>query len=250
MNTQLVVGAIVDYRYDYVLVALSFVISVLGSYVALSLASSAGKNGDSTFGPAIALGGCAIWSMHFIGMTAYKTQLYVSYAIVPAAPSLVIAILITAIGFKLAARGPDKLLNLVQGGLVIGAGVVAMHYLGMFGIETRATIQWDFAIVAASVAIAMVAATVALWLAFNVRSALQRVLAASVMGVAVCAMHYTAMAAAKLVCIERASRGEFSVDGPYLPYVTFFIALVALGGALAFRRMDDTVAPAAAMRRA
>jgi len=85
MNTQLVVGAIVDYRYDYVLVALSFVISVLGSYVALSLASSAGKNGDSTFGPAIALGGCAIWSMHFIGMAAYKTPLYVSYAILPAA---------------------------------------------------------------------------------------------------------------------------------------------------------------------
>jgi NO-binding membrane sensor protein with MHYT domain len=249
MNSQLVIGAIVDYRYDYVLVALSFVISVLGSYVALSLASSAGKNGDNAFGPAIALGGCAIWSMHFIGMTAYKTQLYVSYAIVPAVLSLVIAVLITAIGFKLAGRGPEKLLNLVQGGLVIGTGVVAMHYLGMFGIETRATIQWDYAIVGGSGAIALVAATVALWLAFNVRSVVQRVLAASVMGVAVCAMHYTAMAAAKLVCIERASRGELSVDGPYLAYVIFFIALVTLGSALAFRRMD-TVAPAPAMRRA
>jgi NO-binding membrane sensor protein with MHYT domain len=250
MNAQLVVGAIVDYRYDYVLVALSFVISVLGSYVALALASSAGKNGDNTWGPAIALGGCAIWSMHFIGMTAYKTQLYVSYAVVPAVLSLVISVLITAIGFRLAARGPDKLSNLVLGGLVIGAGVVVMHYLGMFGIETRATIQWDFTIVAASVVIAMVAATVALWLAFNVRSVLQRVLAASVMGVAVCVMHYTGMAAAKLVCIERVSRSELSLDGPYLAYVTFFIALTALGGALAFRRMGAVAPAAPAARRA
>src|SRR5215831_14001615 len=94
MNTQLVVGAIVDYHYDYVLVALSFVISVLGSYVSLSLAARARKGGDAVYGPAFALGGCAIWSMHFIGMIAYKTPLYVSYAMGPAALSLVISILI------------------------------------------------------------------------------------------------------------------------------------------------------------
>ena len=79
----LVIGAIVDHSYDYALVALSFVISVLGSYVALSLAAS-GRSQDKVIGPAVALGGCAIWSMHFIGMAAYKTPLYVSYSILPA----------------------------------------------------------------------------------------------------------------------------------------------------------------------
>jgi NO-binding membrane sensor protein with MHYT domain len=238
MNTP-AVGAVVEYRYDLALVALSFIISVLGSYVALALASARGKGGDKVFGPAVALGGCAIWSMHFIGMAAYKTPLYVSYAILPAALSLVIAIVITALGFRVALKDPSKLPNLVAGGVVIGGGVVAMHYLGMLGMDLRAAIEWNWVTVGASVVIAVVAATVALWLAFNVKSTTQRATAAVVMGVAVCAMHYTGMAAATLICIAEAKRSALSVDGPFLAYLIFFIALVTLGASMLYGRLGS-----------
>ncbi|MFI5444612.1 MHYT domain-containing protein [Polaromonas sp. UC242_47] len=46
----------------------------------------------------------------------------------------------------------------------------------------------------------MLAATAALWLAFNTPSLTGRVLAALVMGAAVCTMHYTGMAAAEFIC--------------------------------------------------
>ena len=238
MNTP-AVGAVVEYQYDLALVALSFLISVLGSYVALSLASARGKERDKVFGPAVALGGCAIWSMHFIGMAAYKTPLYVSYAILPAALSLVIAIAITGVGFRLAVRGPDKLVNLVLGGVVIGAGVVAMHYLGMLGLDLRAVIEWNWLTIAASVAIAVVAATVALWLAFNVKSTAQRLVAAVVMGVAVCAMHYTGMAAATLICVATVQRSAYSIDGPFLAYLIFFIALITLAASMAYEKLGN-----------
>lgn len=232
-----VVGAVVDYQYDLTLVALSFLISVLGSYVALSLASARGPIQDKVFGPAVALGGCAIWSMHFIGMAAYKTPLYVSYAILPAALSLFIAIAITGVGFRLAVRGPDQIRNLVLGGVVIGAGVVAMHYLGMLGLDLRAVIEWNWLTIAASVVIAVVAATVALWLAFNVKSTNQRLAAAVVMGIAVCAMHYTGMAAATMICVASVARSAFSVDGPYLAYLIFFIALITLGASMVYNQL-------------
>jgi PAS domain S-box-containing protein len=55
--------------------------------------------------------------------------------------------------------------------------------------------------------IAIVAATAALWIAFNMRGGLQRLLSSLVMGVAVCGMHYTGMAAASFV-----PEGAFAVS--------------------------------------
>jgi NO-binding membrane sensor protein with MHYT domain len=229
-----VVGAVVEYRYDLVLVGLSFLISVMGSYVALWLALSSDKGQNRIYGPALALGGCGIWCMHFIGMTAYKTPLYVSYAMLPTLLSLVSVIGITALGFRVALNGPKQFANLCAGGVVIGAGVVTMHYVGMLAMDLRATFQWDWQIVAGSVAIAVVAATVALWLAFNVKTAAQRMVAALVMGVAVCAMHYTGMAAATMICVTDAQRSAFNLDGPYLAYFVFVLSLITLGSTVAY----------------
>lgn len=61
-------------------------------------------------------------------------------------------------------------------------------------------VQWAYALVAASIVIAALAATAALWLAFNTATPATRIGAALVMAVAVCTMHYTGMAAAEIVC--------------------------------------------------
>ena len=236
-----IVGAVVHYRYDPALVALSFLISVLGSYVALWLTSGHHKGQDKVSGPAFALGGCAIWSMHFIGMAAYKTPLYVSYSLLPTLSSLAIAIAITGLGFHIVHKAPGRLANLTSGGAVIGGGVIAMHYLGMFGMDVRATIEWDWAIVAASVAIAVVASTAALWLAFNVKTTVQRVVAAVAMGSAVSAMHYTGMAAATLVCVTRVNHSDYRLDGPYLAYAIFGIAVTVLGSSMAIAKLAETM---------
>jgi NO-binding membrane sensor protein with MHYT domain len=241
-----VIGAAVEFRYDLLLVAMSFLTSVFGSYVALGLASAQDKGQDRSLAAAIALGGCGVWAMHFIGMTAYKTPLYVSYAIWPTVLSLLIAVAITWAGFSIALRGTGRMANLVAGGFVIGGGVVAMHYLGMFGLDLRAVFEWNWLIVAGSVLIAVVAATVALWLVFNTKTATQRAVAALVMGVAVCAMHYTAMAAATMICTAQANQSAASLDGPYLPYVVFVLALICLGASVAYVWIGESLTPGGA----
>jgi NO-binding membrane sensor protein with MHYT domain len=236
-----VIGAAVAFQYDFLLVAMSFLTSVFGSYVALRLASAQDKGQDRSLAAAVALGGCGVWAMHFIGMTAYKTPLYVAYAIWPTMLSLLIVVAITWAGFSIALRGPQRLGNLVGGGFVIGTGVVAMHYLGMFGMDLRAVFEWNWLIVGGSVLIALVAATVALWLLFNTRTNAQRVVAAVVMGVAVCAMHYTAMAAATMICTAQANQSGLTLDGPYLPYVVFVLALICLGASVAYVWIGETM---------
>jgi hypothetical protein len=79
-------------------------------------------------------------------------------------------------------------------------GIVAMHYLGMLGMRFGGFIGWSYFIIGLSMLIAVVVATVALWLSFNTRTLAVRALAACVMGGAVCSMHYTGMAAASFIC--------------------------------------------------
>src|SRR5258706_10097389 len=77
-------GEIVPLSFNPVLVFLSFVVSVLGSYVALACASKIRRtrgtiNRERLWAAAVALGGVAIWSMHFIGMTAHRMPFPVAY---------------------------------------------------------------------------------------------------------------------------------------------------------------------------
>jgi len=78
------------------------------------------------------------------------------------------------------------------------------------------------------VAIAMAAATAAIWLAFNLTSELQRVIAAVVMALAVCGMHYTGVAAGTIICSTPRTFAGWQLDGSVLPYAVFLISVVTL----------------------
>jgi NO-binding membrane sensor protein with MHYT domain len=190
--------------YDFWLVALSYAISVFGSFTALLLAlripeSRGWTRFGWTLGAATALGGCAIWAMHFIAMLAYKMSMPVRYDIGMTLLSMAVAIAVTGIGFSLIGGDRVNTGKLVLAGVIAGLGVAAMHYLGMAAMIMQADIRYDNVIVAVSVLIAIVAAIVALWLAFNLKRGWQRLVSAFVMGLAVCGMHYTGMAAATMV---------------------------------------------------
>ncbi|MDW5445045.1 MHYT domain-containing protein [Polaromonas sp. SM01] len=191
--------------YQPAYVAISFLISIIGSFVALTAATRIRKADGSlslinTVTAGVALGGIGVWAMHFIGMLALDLDLASSYSLLETAISLGAAILASSLALGFVAKAPERLARLLGAGLLLGLGVVFMHYLGMYGMKFGGYIEWDIGLVGLSTLIAVLAATAALWLAFNTPSLAGRVLAALVMGVAVCAMHYTGMAAAEFVC--------------------------------------------------
>jgi NO-binding membrane sensor protein with MHYT domain len=191
--------------YQLTYVAISFAISVLGAFVALTASQHIRKrNGRiSIFNAAaagVALGGIGVWSMHFIGMIALKMDVASSYSLLETGVSLVAAIVASSMALAFVAKAPERLGRLLGAGFLLGLGVVVMHYLGMFGMKFGGFIRWDYGIIALSAGIAVVAATAALWLAFNTKTFTLRAAAALLMGVAVCAMHYTGMTAAEFVC--------------------------------------------------
>ncbi len=133
--------------------------------------------------------------MHFMAMLGFAVSgVRIRYDVPLTVASAVLAIAVVAAGLFIAGTGTRGPARIVLGGLFTGLGVAGMHYTGMFAMRLDGTISYDPSLVAASVVIAVVAATVALW--FTVTLTRRPVIfgAAFVMGVAVTGMHYTGMA--------------------------------------------------------
>lgn len=186
--------------HDTTLVVLSFLVAYFASLTALDMGARLRKaNGKARrlwlTGSAVVLGG-GIWSMHFVAMLAMKAGVPVGYAPGLTTFSLIVAIAIVALGFHVVTvKEKPSIGRQLAAGAIVGAGVTVMHYSGMAALVLPGWLQYEPKLVAASVVIAVVAATAALWLTLNLRSWWQRAVAAGVMAVAVCGMHYTAMAA-------------------------------------------------------
>ncbi len=199
-------GISVNSTYDFRLVALSLVIAILASYTALDLAGrvtvAQGRARQMwLIGGAIAMG-MGIWSMHFVAMLAFNLPMPMSYNVPIVILSMLPAI-IASIGALFLASSPVlSIRQLLIGGVLMGIGIASMHYIGMAAMQMKASISYNPLLFALSVAIAIGASIVALWIAFKLRTQTDvtgrwpRFLSALIMGTAIAGMHYTGMAAA------------------------------------------------------
>ncbi|MFI6866100.1 MHYT domain-containing protein [Nocardia sp. NPDC050406] len=192
---------------------LAYAMSVIGSALGLRAAVHARGSrhpGGWLFTAAVALGGCGIWVMHFIAMLGFSIEgARIQYDMPMTLLSAAIAIVVVWIGLSIVVRVPREAVGLPIGGAITGLGVAAMHYLGMYAMHPGAHIQYNTALVVLSVVIAVVAATAALWFMLHVRGFLNTLGSALVMGIAVCGMHYTGMAAMRAHAVDH----EMSTSG-------------------------------------
>jgi len=215
--------------YDHGLVALSVVIAICASYAALDLTGrvAAAKGRAFVFwliGGAGAMG-LGIWSTFYIGMLAFRLPVPVSYDWPTVTLSLRVAILAAAVALYIVSHKVVSLWQTVVGSMVMGAGIAAVHFIGMESIRSAATRHSDGRLVGLSIALAVVISFVAYRLAFlagdeKKGAGLRKIASAVVMGFAILAMHYTGMAAA-----------SFTADGmvPDMSHAMRFTMLGAAG---------------------
>ncbi|GAA3139230.1 MHYT domain-containing protein [Streptomyces rameus] len=140
--------------------------------------------------------GSGIWTMHFVAMMGFSiAETPIHYDKPMTYASLGIAVVMVGAGIFIVGYRGTTGTPLFTGGTITGLGVASMHYLGMAGVRFHGRFTYDTLTVAASVVIAVVAATAALWAAGQVRGFAWSVGASAVMGLAVSGMHYTGMAA-------------------------------------------------------
>jgi PAS domain S-box-containing protein len=238
--------------YDYRLVALSVLISTLASYAALDLggrvtASRGRVRSIWLIGGAAAMG-MGIWSMHYIGMLAYSLPVPVLYHWPTVLLSLLAAMFASAVALFVVSRNEMGLLRTVIGGLLMGTGIAAMHYVGMHAMRLPAMCSYSLGLVALSVVLAIVISLVAVWLTFHLRAdtnsvSWRKLTSTALMGAAIPVMHYTGMAAASFRStaaavdpthsVEISSIGVVGIGG-----VTLMVLFLAIGTSLVDRRFS------------
>lgn len=193
--------------YDYSLVSLSYLIAVLVSYVALDLVGRLREEPSEyikiywLIGGAFCMG-VGIWTMHFIGMLAFIMPMPVSYSVAWTSSSLFAAMLASGLALFLLRKKGIPAIYMISGGVILGFAIATMHYMGMTGMQGCGKITYLPGLFFLSIVIAIVASEAALWLALKSREgSYQRqfyfkMVSALVMGLAICGMHYTGMAAA------------------------------------------------------
>ena len=225
--------------YNLYLVALSYVVAVAASYTALELSRRVSQTEGLQSTTWLAAGACSmgigIWTMHFIGMLAFSLPMQFSYDVFITIVSLLVGIAASAFAIYVASRPTNSYGKIALSGLLLGAGIASMHYTGMAAMEMDAAISYDMRLLAASVAIAVVAACAALWIMLTLIGTRSRHLgklklgAGMIMGVAICGMHYTGMAAAIYTpSVTMAHTGE-TPDNTWLAITMGGMALVILG---------------------
>ncbi|MGK9252668.1 EAL domain-containing protein [Paenibacillus humicus] len=181
--------------------------------------------------------GLGIWSMHFVAMLAMHLPVRVTYHPMLVLVSIVPAIFASGLALLTVSGSYLPMLRSCSGAVLMGAGIVSMHYTGMKALVVEAHVTYNTPLVAASCAIAVLASLAALHLIFAIkqRSGTSGVwkfksAGAVLMGLAVAGMHYTGMAAASFHHIGGAPAGhDSSLDNTLLAYAIFIGMLVILG---------------------
>ena len=180
---------------------LAYVISCVGCFLGLRCTTRARAYQGAARArwltlAALSIATTGIWVMHFIAMLGFTIPgQIIRYNVPITILSMVIAVVVVGIGTFIVGFSREGTWPLLLGGLIIGLGVNSMHYLGMAAIRVQASLTYNPALVAASVVIAVIAGTAALWAALRLDTVWSTLIASLIMGVAVSGMHYTGMAA-------------------------------------------------------
>src|ERR1700742_5023784 len=189
--------------HDPYLVALSVVIAILGGYTGFGLAARI--RGTPGVRHRVLLAGAAgflavgIWTMHFIGVLAAPLPPDAVYLVLPTMISFLICALVVGVSLFFVSTGEPSLLRVASSAVLLGLGIVSMHYVGIHGLAGNFEIQHDTTMVLLSVVVAIGAAYGGLRAFLALQEGIRLILSSIAFGIAVSGMHYTAMEGMRFV---------------------------------------------------
>jgi diguanylate cyclase (GGDEF)-like protein len=248
------VYACVVEEHDLRLVLLAGLICLLAAFTAFSIleqARNAGKRRIAWLAAAGFVSGTGIWSTHFIAMLAFQPDLPIGYDVPLTLVSIAAAVAVTGLGWW-AALAAGRWAP-VAAGSVVGAGIGTMHYIGMSAVTLAGRFLWDGTMVAVSIAIG-IALTILAIADHERRPGRVPWRPALLFTLAICGLHFTAMAAARIWPDPNVVVPASSISSGTLTVAVAAMALVILTISFALvlfdRKLDRRAAEEAQRLRA
>jgi len=240
--------ACITLDHDWRLVILAGVICLFASFAALSLlaraATTASRSRLTWLAATAVVTGSGVWATHFVAMLAFQPNLPMGYDIGLTVLSVFVAMLLTGGGFAVALADAGRPGRRLLGGAIVGFGVFAMHYTGMAALRVPALVNYDPAFVVASLLLGMGFGAPAVRMALGADGILRRITAAQLLATAICALHFTAMAAVTLDPDPLIPVPEQAMPPEWLAVGVALTTLLILAIGLASSIVDQRVAAA------
>jgi len=249
-----------QFTHNTLLVVMSGVVALAAGFTGLSLTRNLSQKTVtqrkfSVALAAVALGG-GIWSMHFVAMLGLQLPVQFFYDAALTLISALTAILIVGAALILlhfTKRTPQMI---ALAGTIVGGGVLVMHYIGMAGLELCRAIYTPFGIIMSS-GVAIGLCILAFGVAYGQRTNRNIFLGTLCFAIAVCAVHFLAMAGTSFVSEAPVMDFGPSMSNEVLALGVILSSFVIFGAFLlvsitylvpASTPAEDTPAPAEAIR--
>ncbi len=225
----------IEFGHNTVLVTMSFLVALVAGFTGLSLTKnltpkSVMQRKISISLSALALGG-GIWAMHFVAMLGLQMPILFYYDSAITLASALIAVLMVALALILLhfpRRTPQMI---VLAGSIVGVGILAMHYVGMAGLQLCRAVYTPLGVTLTSLA-AIGLCILAFYLAYSKRNNRHIFLGTLCFGAAVFAAHFLAMAGTNFVAIPQISEFGPSISNETLALVVIALSFVIFGAFL------------------
>ncbi|RTM02243.1 MAG: carbon monoxide dehydrogenase [Hyphomicrobiales bacterium] len=220
------------------LVALSVVIAILGGYTGFGLAARVrGTPGASR---RLLLAGAAfflavgIWTMHFIGVLAAPLPAGTTYLVLPTIVSFLICALVVGVSLFFVSIGEPSGSRVIASALLLGTGIVSMHYVGIHGLAGPFHIHHDPRMMLVSALIAVGTAYGGLRILLARQVGMRLALSAVAFGFAVSGMHYTAMYGMQMMPSAGDGMDGLTASPQILALVVSLLSFLVVAGFLLF----------------
>lgn len=184
-----------EYSHNVWLVAASLAVALMAGFTGLYLTHGASRLDSQRRKFVVALAaiilGGGIWSMHFVAMLGLQLPILFYYDALVTLISALAAILMVGLALLLLHFRPRTPGTLIGAGVIVGLGIVVMHYIGMAGMELCQPVYTVWDVTLATIA-SVVLSVLAIWVAYDKRTQRNILLGTACFGLAVFTMHFVA----------------------------------------------------------
>ena len=220
-------------EYSFPIMVLSIAIACIASFTAMSMNARAQKN--SFFHQkfwlilaSIAMG-FGIWSMHFVGMSAFLLPINMHYDYILTIFSVIPAMVASFLAFYIANKPKKVFWSYSLAGIVMGLGISTMHYVGMAAMKMDAVVVYDIWLFIISIVIAIIVSFAALYIFSAVQrymdSRFIQLITAIIMGLAVSSMHFTGMSAISFYVTPEQLSNPISIHSMNTPFIVISVSI-------------------------